>query len=318
MSLSVQHLNTDATFLITFHLPSSGTTTTLANTTTKEGDFSILLDPWLHSDAPVFHPRFSNQLHTVKPAVNSLLELSPAPDLIIVSQSKSDHCHEETLKEFDWSTHLGTRLYACPDASSIIKGWKWFPSSRMTVFKKSERVRVDIPNAQNPERPAWLELEFIPAKWPWEMPGLHSAIGIKYFFTETFSTTKMISTLFTPHSIPISALRSWFSRLPGKKPQLTLLLHPFKHIYSFMGGEISGGFPAGLEICKATDVGTWISTHDEVKVVEGFVSSHLTETTWDRGKVEADLALAGVKNTVAKELRVSENLLVDEGVVLNA
>lgn len=188
----------------------------------------------------------------------------------------------------------------------------------MTVFKKGESVHVAIPNAQHPERAAWLELEFIPAKWPWEMPGLHSAIGIKYFFTEALPTTKMISTLFTPHGIPLSALRSWFSRLPGKKPQLTLLLHPFKHIYSFMGGEISSGFPAGLEICKATDVGTWISTHDEVKVVEGFVSSHLTETTWNRGQVEADLALAGVMSTVAKELRVSENLLVGEGVVLNA
>lgn len=314
MSLSIQHLNADATFLITLNLPRLPSTAATDDTPT---DFSILIDPWLHSDAPVIHPRFSNQIHTITPAVASLAELSPPPSLILISQSKSDHCHEGTLKEFEWSTHLDTRLYACPNASSVIKGWEWFPHSRMSVFKKGESVRVDVPNTRNPELKAWVELEFIPAKWPWEMPSLHSAIGIKYFFIQTPSTTEVISVLFTPHGVPISALRPWLARLPGNKPQLSLLLHPFTHIYSILGGKISSGFPAGMEICKAANVDTWVSTHDEAKVVEGFVSSRLTETRWDREKVEEDLFTAGVKGVKIVELDVAETLEICEGSVVN-
>lgn len=311
MSLSIHHINADATFLIALHLPRhpSGNPT---DVTTEDGDFSILVDPWLHSDAPVIHPRFSNQTHTIAPAISTLAELSPAPDLIMVSQSKSDHCHEGTLREFEWTKHPSTRLYACPDACSIIKSWGWFPSERIVAFKKGTRVRVDIPDSGNT---AWVELEYIPARWPWEMPSLHSAIGVKYYFTEG-RRPKVISMLFTPHGVPMSALRPWLSRLEGGSPRLAVLLHPFTRIYSVLGGQISGGFPAGLEICKAVEVGTWVSAHDEAKLVEGFVASRLDRTMWGCEKAGADLLAAGVGNVVVKELGVDETLKIGEGTVV--
>lgn len=318
MALRIQHINADATFLIALTPPSRLLPASAAEPPPSAAAFWILLDPWLHSDAPVFHPRFSNQLHTVPPAVSSLAELSPAPNLIVVSQSKSDHCHQGTLKDFNWSDHPDTRLYACPDAVPIIERWKWFPRSQLSVLNKGETVRLEVPDTRDPELPSssWVELEYIPAKWPWEMPSLHSAIGIKYFFGEAPSTTKVISALFTPHGIPVSALRPWLSRLPGKTPQLALLLHPFKRVHSFMGGEISPGFPAGMELCKAVDVGTWVSTHDEDKVIEGFVASHLNETKWSRQKVEEDLSAAGIRNVAVRELGVSEELAINDGVVV--
>lgn len=314
MSLSIHHINTDATFVITLDLPRRSSSSLGEG---GEEGLSILVDPWLHSDAPVFHPRFSNQLHTVVPAITSLAELSPVPSLVVVSQSKSDHCHEGTLREFKWSEHPDTRLYACPDAVSIIKSWKWFPQSQMSPLKKGETVCVEIPNTRSPELRAWVELEYIPAKWLWEMPSLHSAIGIKYFFTEAPSNTKVMSLLFTPHGLPVSALRPWLSRLPGKRPQLSVLLHPFKHVYSYLGGEISCGFPAGMEVCKIADVGTWVSTHDEDKITEGFVASRINVTLWDRQKVKDDLSAAGIENVTVKELGILEPLIISDGIVVD-
>lgn len=314
MSLTLQQINADATFVITLGLPRLSP----ASVPETSSSFSILVDPWLHSDAPVFHPRFSNQIHTVAPAINSLAELSPSADLIVISQSKSDHCHEGTLKEYKWSENPNTQLYACPDAASIIKGWKWFPQTQMRAFKKGEVVRIEIPNPQNPALRAWVELEYIPARWLWEMPNLHSAIGIKYFFTEVPSSTKMISVLFTPHGLPISSLRPWLSRLPGKRPQLSLLLHPLTHVHSYMGGEISCGFPAGKDICKVVNVGVWVSTHDEEKLVEGFVASRITMTKWNRQKAEEDLSADGIDNVSVKELGVLEPFKISDGVVIDA
>lgn len=314
MPLSIQHVNADATFLITLTPPRPST----ASAGEVSPAFNILVDPWLHSDAPVFHPKFSNQLHTVVPAFTSLAELSPTPDIIVVSQSKSDHCHEGTLKDFKWSEHPETRLYACPDAVSTIRGWKWFPQSQLSVFTKGKTTCIEVPNPQNPGLPAWVELEYIPAKWLWEIPSVHSAIGIKYFSNEAPSTTKVISALFTPHGLPISALRPWLKRLPGERPRLALLLHPFTHVYSYMGGEISRGFPAGMGVCKVADVGTWISTHDEKKIIQGFVASRINETKWGRQKVEEDLLAAGVEGVAVRELAVSEQLTIDDGVVVDA
>ncbi|KAL0639407.1 hypothetical protein Q9L58_001634 [Maublancomyces gigas] len=321
MSLTIQHVNADATFLITLNLPLPSLASAAE---VSPSAFHILVDPWLHSDAPVFHPKFSNQLHTVVPAVTSLAELSPTPNIIVVSQGKSDHCHEGTLKEFEWSAHPETRLHACPDAASAIRAWKWFPQSQLSVIKKGVAARVEVPNPRSPELPAWVELEYIPAKWLWEMPGLHSAIGIKYFFSEAPSsslssspTTKVISALFTPHGIPISALRPWLKRLPGKRPQLALLLHPFTHVHSYMGGDISRGFPAGMGVCKVVDVGAWVSTHDEKKIIQGFVAGQINEKKWGRQKVEEDLLAAGVEGVAAIDLGVSEQLTIDDGVVVD-
>lgn len=317
MALTIQHVNADATFLITLALPRPSSPSPPPPREPSPA-LCILVDPWLHSDAPVFHPRFSNQLHTVLPAVSSLAELSPAPDLIVVSQSRSDHCHEATLRDFAWAKHPSTQLYACPDAVPVVRAWKWFPQLQLSVLKKGAPACVHIPNPQHPELRAWVELEHIPAKWLWEMPSLHSAVGIKYFFDEAPGNTKIISALFTPHGLPIAALRPWLSRLPGTTPRLGLLLHPFTHVHSYLGGDVSRGFPAGLEVCRIADVGTWVSAHDEETVVQGLVARWISETKWGCKKVERDLAAAGVGGVAVKELGVGEKLTVVDGVPVDA
>ncbi|KAL7270552.1 hypothetical protein RUND412_006739 [Rhizina undulata] len=318
MSLKIQHLNADATFQLRFYPPSPSP---------SPKPYIILLDPWLHSDAPVYHRRFSTQEHTVPCHISSLRDLESPPDIVLVSQGKSDHCHEGTLKELDWSKG-STKLVAVPDAAGIVAGWKWFQKERLTVLKK-EGVTINLSRDGNEAGQeaagvetagAVLDIQYLPAKYPWELPSVCSGIGIKFTFP-TSSTTphgeKTLSILFAPHGSPFSAVSPWLSGLPlnaasPEAPHLSLLLHPFNDVHNpaYLGGTISHGFPGGLKVCQNCDVGTWMSAHDEDKKLGGFVAGKVSKNRRSGAEVVQGLRGAGIK---AWEHDDEEEAIKEEG-----
>lgn len=304
MSLRVQSLNSDTTFVLTFSHPA------------LPKPFVLLLDPWLHSSSYVYHPKFSNQSHTTRPSISSVSQLSPVPDMIIVSQQKTDHCNEGTLKELDWhGAAKDTLLYAAPGAGKVVLGWKWFDQKRLRLFQQGETMKVVFPSGEEKLTvggPAgWLELLFMAPKWLWELPTLHNAIGIKWVIPRDQGQGNQIySILFSPHGAPIASLQPWLSALslqpqtPGRgaraqttaspQPKLSLLIHPFCRIRSLLGGEIINGFPGGLSICRHVAVDNWISAHDETKDVRGITAGLLRYRLWDINTVEKDLKEEGI------------------------
>src|SRR5438093_13775268 len=107
MPLTLRHINADSTWLVTFTSPSG-----------LHAPCRVLLDPWLDFPSPVYHPKFSLQMHSAPCAVLSLAELPEAPDVVVISQDKSDHCHEGTCRQLPRD---GVRVYAVPGADKIVR-----------------------------------------------------------------------------------------------------------------------------------------------------------------------------------------------------
>jgi hypothetical protein len=181
MALTVKQLNADASFLLTFEpillhpLPGGGI----------PEPFRILLDPWITGPSTIFHSMFSIATHKETPCVCSLNEL-PEPDLVIISQHKSDHCNEATLRQLP-AKGTKTLILAEPAAARVIRSWKYFEKGKVRTIQRWENprlsgkqtvIRVPVPPIQAGGEAGEVTVAFIPQKR--DIKGLHAAIGITY------------------------------------------------------------------------------------------------------------------------------------------
>ncbi|MCJ1473337.1 hypothetical protein MMC13_001988 [Lambiella insularis] len=196
MSLSVKHLNGDTTFLLTFS-PIDQSQTPPAYPS-RAGDFTILLDPWLAGDSAVFHPLFALSRHTVPSCVDHLSEI-PRPNVVLISQDKPDHCHEETLRQLEPSLRH-TVILAHPAAAKRIRGWKYFNPAKvhaLPLYSAKEPqsiIRFHLPCSLLGGTPGEVTITLINAKR--DITGLHNAIGLTYrapSITSPFQPTRQTS-----------------------------------------------------------------------------------------------------------------------------
>ncbi|KAI4596132.1 hypothetical protein KJ359_005637 [Pestalotiopsis sp. 9143b] len=185
MALTIKHLNADASFLLSFapvHPSSDGT----APPPPPPPPFTVLLDPWLTGPSNILHRRFSTTTQKVAPCVASLAELPNAPDLVVVSQVKSDHCNEATLRQLPAS---GTRtlILAEPASARLIRSWKYFDRDKVRTIDPwrdprggggGNVLRVPVPAVSPGGQPGEVTVSWIPQRR--DMSGLHGAIGITY------------------------------------------------------------------------------------------------------------------------------------------
>ncbi|KAI9855369.1 MAG: hypothetical protein M1813_009827 [Trichoglossum hirsutum] len=200
MSLTVTHLNADSTFLLTFRPAATPTASLPPSPGYSPVTFSILFDPWLVGQSTIISSRFSVTRHTVPACISSLRDLPSPPDLVIVSQDKPDHCHEETLRQLDShddhvkdgdsdsssSKKTTPLILADPNAAKRIRSWKHFPPHRVQALerwhpdsrKKDNIRRFPIPASSPAGRPGEISLAFIPNKR--DPTGVHTAVVITY------------------------------------------------------------------------------------------------------------------------------------------
>ncbi|KAF2211119.1 hypothetical protein CERZMDRAFT_43933 [Cercospora zeae-maydis SCOH1-5] len=308
MSLTVQQLNADSCFLLTFN-PSFAPKSFKGK---FPGSFSILIDPWLDGASSIFHPKFATVYHTSPSALRSLQELRDEVDIILVSQDKPDHCHKETLCNLPKDST--TRIFATPKAAFKIREWRHFvdPSiiEEIPTYSPSKGeaafTRIVIEPYSTSSAPGEITITHLSSKT--DLTRLHNAIGITYCPPGTVlntvdgdtinlsdlpmtsrpgssippfktirhkpSISTVLSVLYTPHGIDPALLRpyvtSHLSRLPGAIP-LTALFHSLnvESNPKLLGGVISKGAPGGIQIIKEVDAKYWVVAHDEVKKNEG-------------------------------------------------
>ncbi|KAL9103978.1 MAG: hypothetical protein Q9163_001040 [Psora crenata] len=184
MSLTVRNLNGDTTFLLTFSPASQGNSAPLPPPQHHQapGTFTILVDPWLSGATQILHPKFLLSRHTASPCIQDLSQISE-PNVVIISQAKSDHCHESTLRQLDPTSPI-TTILAEPSAAKKVKSMKHFHPSMvhslpLYVAKKPDSiVRFFIPPTTPEGTPGEATISFISAKI--DLSGLHNAIGITY------------------------------------------------------------------------------------------------------------------------------------------
>lgn len=187
MSLTIKHLNADASFLLSFQpiLPQPPTAEN------APPPFTIVLDPWLDGPSEQYHRKFSISSHVQPSCLSSLREL-PEPDLVIISQDRTDHCHKETLKTLP-AKGSKTVILAEPAAAKTIRSWKYFSQSHVKTLnaytnpiKSSQNdniYRIPVPAAVPNGAPGEVTVAFIRQKRGnviENLTGLHSAIGITY------------------------------------------------------------------------------------------------------------------------------------------
>lgn len=349
MSLSIKHLNEDASFLLTFRpvLPFPP-----QNEDQTSNTFTILLDPWLCGRSDIMHRMLSSTRHKKAPYVSSISDL-PEPDVVIVSQNKSDHCHRETLTQLP--PHSGkTRILAEPAAAKTIKGWKHFSKDKIVSLPvwqkprtgKQERIHRIVLAPLDPAGEAG-EVTIAYMEEKVDLTGLHNAVGITYKapthsqalstnsqpltppdtpMSSNFTTSTMtrrhhpLSVIFSPHGCSYSTISSYSTSLMAASAlPLTAFLHCFDQIRNawYLGGQICNGFPGGLEIAQKLLPRVWISAHDGEKEVAGLFTKRLATTKFQREEVERVVSprtdtFSKTIGTRAVVLEVGEEMLLSQ------
>jgi hypothetical protein len=313
MSLTVKHINSDASFLLTF----SPTLPFPPSPNNPARSFTILLDPWITGASKIWHHKFSISRHKHEACISSLTELDE-PDLVIISQDKTDHCHEETLKQLPRSGGK-TVILAEPAASKVIKGWKFFDKEKVATLPRWEATRnssaiyrVPVPPVVPGGIPGEVTIAFIEQKK--DITRLHSAIGITYrpppssmpyesppltppgsphsplSTFSNFMDNRTLSVIFSPHGCNYKTLSPYVTShlITEAALPLTCLLHCFDRVQNawYMGGNISAGFPGGLEIAQSLCAKVWISAHDGDKDTTGFANNKIKIQKFPREEVE--------------------------------
>ena len=242
---------------------------------------------------------------------------------MIISQPKTDHCHQQTLTQLSKSGEK-TRILAEPGAAKVIKGWKYFDADKVITLPKWEDprtrpsstvYRIPVPAFTPSGSPGEVTVAFIPQK-P-DITGLHNAIGITYrpasvynhmdtgafldtppdtpsSVKTTFSqpgTDHTLSVIFSPHGCMYKSLKPYItSHLVSEAAlPLTALLHCFDRVQNtwYMGGNICSGFPVGLEIVQNLCAKAWISAHDGDKDTSGLANAKIKIEKFPREEVES-------------------------------
>ncbi|KAI7220007.1 hypothetical protein KC333_g2627 [Hortaea werneckii] len=178
MSLTVEKLNDDATFIFAFAPPFAPQT----NNRKFPGAFTIIIDPWLQGSSSYLHPSFQEAQHTGRCTINSLSDLQEPPDLIIISQEKPDHCHQETLCSLPKNTT--TTILATPPAAKKIRSWDYFDEDTVQVLKPfnpkddDSVFRTSLPSYTSSSSEGEITVANVVTKY--DVTGLHNAIGITY------------------------------------------------------------------------------------------------------------------------------------------
>lgn len=310
MPLTVQQLNADTTFLLTFHTPP----TTDASSST---DFTVLIDPWLTGPSPIFHSSFAVSRHTTKSFIQSLAELSKPPDIAIISQPKNDHCNKETLCTLpkSWPGIIA----AVPAAAKKIRSWKYFEEEQIQIIPSynpkniAKVVHVPLDPKADERRLGTITLAYVPE--PYDLSAVHNAIGITFRPTESASP-EPLSILYTPHGLSPSLLNPYITKhlQPMSAHPIDLLFHSLNTEANptLLGGVVSNGAPGGVEIAKMMRPKVWIGAHDEEKENGGVATKLIRCRVYGVEEVEGMLVKDGVEGIGVRRLVVGEVLRIKE------
>lgn len=341
MALHIKALNNDTSFFLTF-IPSI-VSKDQKFPETFPGAFTILIDPWIVRSAEIIGPRFSHQ-ELVGPVCIASLDELPEPDMILVSQTQPDHCHEETMTQL--SPHTESLIVGPATVARKIMGWRHFSIANIHALKRFKRgkddavFRVEIPPPSPAGTPGEITISLLCPK-PDFSGGLHNAIGITYRAPccvlsptsnhasnpsphRAFGTDyeeKTLSVLYSPHGLAYNVIDSWAKSHLVQEAALPLLamVHSttIVDVPWYFGGNMATGCPGGLVIARNLLPTVWIAAHDAGKAVTGFTSSKIWKTEYDIADAQRELwaeleAAGSTRRPEILRIVAGETLRVDD------
>jgi hypothetical protein len=204
------------------------------------GKSRIILDPWLLGPEIDGFSWINEQEHAF-PCVK--IEELPPYDIILVTQSYSDHCHKETLAKME-----PVPLYSTSKAFRKLK--KWFP----------DRQHFVIPDQNSIES---VEVNDLKIK------SLHP--GTKrdpvYFGLIIYRRKECI--IYLAHGFDENHFP--FSLIDGYHVKLFITSFTEFDLPSIMGGKVNPGLKQGKSLADSLEPEYVLNTHDEAKKMKGLV-----------------------------------------------
>lgn len=247
MSLRIKHLNADTSFLLIFSPP----WTPHNPQGTFPGSFTILIDPWLAGSCSVYNAKIALTRHVVESCVDSIAEL-PDPDLVLISQDKSDHCHEETLTQL--SPDTAATILGPAAAVKKIRSWNHFHPDAVQPLKNFNERKDDtvfrMPIAPLSPSSTAGEVTVSLLTGQRDLAGTHNALGITYrppSSVLSLKTGSLIDLALTPPDTPSLSPRpttpklrptTSYAFLPGHREKAVSVIYsphglPYKAVRPF-------------------------------------------------------------------------------------
>ncbi|QPH00495.1 hypothetical protein C2857_004152 [Epichloe festucae Fl1] len=236
MALTIKQLNGDASFLLTFERIDSES----PDGGQSAEPFRILLDPRLAQSTPSSSTRARQESVSPKDV--------PEPDVIIISNSRSDHCNEAALRQFA-PGGAKPRILAEPTAAKVIQSWRHFEQGKVATLHRwqdprqtgrSTVVRIPIAARVIGGEEGLVTVAFVTQKRE-RKKGLRSAVAITYRpASSSARTTTMpprpVSTILTAAAAaPLSSNKRDGSGSGSRSAQLlTLESHTLPPLPAFM------------------------------------------------------------------------------------
>lgn len=254
---------------------------------------------------------------------------------MLISQAKPDHCHEGTLCQLP-ADGTKTVILAHPAAAKTIRSWRHFAPEKVQALRRYDHGhdlhrrestirRFILPPLSSTGAPGEVTVAFLSD--PWDITGLHTALGITYrpptamvlfpatdpsrlpptpppdsprsFHSMSMSSyaapsDRPISIIYSPHGIPYRLIRPYASTHLVAEAALPLdaLLHSFDRVENpwWLGGNIATGFPGGVDIAYHLLARYWVSAHDEDKEDGGIGTKPVRTRRYDRREAQRLIA----------------------------
>ena len=219
---------------------------------------SILLDPWLIGSEIDGFSWFNEQWHTTSPVpLNELDEY----DAILVSQSYTDHCHQQTLLALKRSLILGTP----------------------TAVK---RVSKELPNAEVQSIPDLLSdevLEVGKLRISYLDPG-RKMDPIYYGIVISHGKEAIV---YSPHGFALTKMQ--LDALDGLHIKLLITSFSSFKLPFFLGGAVNPGKENAMELARSLRPDKIMHTHDENKHAKGLIKKIARTEYPDFNKIGKEL-----------------------------
>lgn len=232
MALTVKQLNNDASFLLTFEPIQVASPGPL----TAPEPFRVLLDP---CDSV---PAKASLASYIQEACASPLRQTPQPDVIVVSNARSDHCNEATLRHFAVPGSK-TLILAEPAAAKAMRGWKHFDHSMVRPLRRWEDgratgrdavTRIAVAPQVRDGFKGEVTVSLIHQKR--DLTGLHSAVAITYRPPPPHASIFRRQAA-TPPKSPRSSVSDLAPRIPT--PRVSLLGPPAVPTPAVLGAALT-------------------------------------------------------------------------------
>lgn len=207
----------------------------------KWGNLSMLIDPWLIGSEVDIAKWFNEQWHATKP-------LHPDDcgeyQLIAVTQSYSDHCHEMTLRALKQEIPI----WVTPKAGK-----------RLEAEGFGSRLKA-IPNwLDGPATEQGLQLGYLD-------PGRRMD-PVYYGLVVAREGKAMV---YAPHGFSLN--EDQMSALEGFEIEVLITTFITYQLPALLGGMVNPGLGAAADLARQLNPGHIIPTHDEAKTAKGLVN----------------------------------------------